>query len=207
MNFKAIIFDLGGVIIEFDYTRFFNDVILLSPLHKPNSLLLLEFWRQSDLYHQGKISNEEFYHQTCELLQICALTQEEFFDSFNSVLAKRNEEVIEIIRKIRYMNKYKLILLSNINASHWEYLLNEKWGFIEYFDEFILSHEVKMSKPDPRIFELAIKKAGCKPQEIVYIDDGLNNIKTAEEMGIVGIKYNNPKELEAEFRRLKILLH
>jgi len=207
MTVKAIMFDLGGVIIEFDYTRFFNDVIVISPLHKPDTLLLLEFWRQSDIYHQGKISDEEFYKQTCELLQVCALNQQEFFDSFNSVLAERNEEIIQLIRKVRYMNKYKLILLSNINASHWEYLLDTKWDFIEYFDEFILSHQEKISKPNPKIFRLAIERAGCKPEEIVYVDDGLNNIKNAEKLGIMGIKYTTPNQLEAEFRRLQILLH
>lgn len=207
MTFKAIVFDLGGVIIEFDYTRFFNDVIIISPLHKPDSFLLLEFWRQSDIYHRGDITDEDFYHQACELLQVCNLNQKDFFDSFNSVLAERNEEIIEIIRKIRYMNKYKLLLLSNINSSHWQYLLDKKWNFIEYFDEFILSHQVKMAKPDSDIFQLTIKKANCKPNEVLYIDDGLNNINTAERFGIKGIKYTTPKELEAELRRLKILLH
>ena len=66
MTIKAIIFDLGGVIVELDFSIFFQKVIEISPLHKPHSSLLLEFWRQSDVYHQGKITNKAFYHQACE---------------------------------------------------------------------------------------------------------------------------------------------
>jgi len=205
MTIKTIMFDLGGVIINFDYTRFFNDVITISPLFKPNSFLLLEFWRQADVYHQGKITDEEFYHQTCELLEVCALSQKEFFDSFNSVLAEKDDEIEELIRKLRSTGKYKLILLSNINMSHWKYLLERKCDFIRLFDEYILSHEVKLAKPDPRIFQLAIEKAGCHAEEILYIDDGLNNINTAKQLGIQSIKFHTPTDLERELKDLEII--
>jgi len=207
MTFKAIVFDLGDVIVELDFSKFFKEVIEISPLHKPNTFLLLEFWRQSDIYHQGKMSKEDFFHQACELLQVCILDQNGFFEAFNSVISHINEDVMEIVKKIRYMKKYKLILLSNINSSHWDYLLNKKWGFIEYFDELILSHEVHLTKPDPRIFQLVIEKAGCKPEEIVFIDDGLNNIRAAQEIGIYSIHFTNLEELIKEFKNLKILLH
>lgn len=205
MVIKAIMFDLGGVIINFDYTRFFNDVIVISPLFKPDSFLLLEFWRNSDVYHQGQMTDEEFYHQNCELLQVCSLSQKEFFDSFNSVLAEKDQEMVNLIRKLKDRGNYKLMLLSNINVSHWQFLLEKKCDFLEYFDEFILSHEVKLAKPDPRIIQLAIERAGCKPEEILYIDDGLNNVRAGQQAGIPSLKYINAKDLEMALINLKIL--
>lgn len=206
MTIKAIVFDLGGVVIELDFSKFFKDVIEISSLQKPNSYLMLEFWRQSDIYHQGKMTNEEFYYHTCELIQECDLKQNDFFNSFNSVIDHINQDILELIRKIRYMNKYKLLALSNVNSSHWDYILNHKWGFIEFFDEIILSHEIKITKPDPKVFEYTIEKAGCKPVEIVFIDDGLNNVRAASKLGIYAIHYMNLEDLIEEFKKLKIIL-
>jgi len=59
MAIKCIIFDLGGVIVELDFSRFFNEVITPSPLNKPSTPIMMEFFRQSDTYHQGKVTNEE----------------------------------------------------------------------------------------------------------------------------------------------------
>ncbi|MFX0041464.1 MAG: HAD family hydrolase [Candidatus Hodarchaeota archaeon] len=204
MTIKAIIFDLGGVVVELDFSRFFKDVIEISPLNTPNSSLLLEFWRQSDIYHQGKITNEEFYSQACELLQTCALNQEQFFDSFNSVISHIKEELLTLIKNLKEQNNIKLLCLSNVNSSHWHYLLEQNKEIVEFFDELILSFEVHMTKPDPRLFKLAIQKAGCKPEEIVFIDDGLNNIRSARELGIIGIKFTYLEDLISELKSLKI---
>jgi len=205
MRFAVICFDLGGVVIELEFERFFKDVITISPLNKPDSLLLLEFWRQSDIYHQGKITDDEFYHQTCELLQICSLTQEVFYDSFNSVIANFNKEMIDLIKTLKQSKKYKIFALSNINSSHWDYLSKRDSGFYQLFDKCILSFRVHMTKPDPRIFQLIIKEASCKPENILYIDDGLNNIRSARELGIHAIHYTGVNNLKEEFKKLHVL--
>ncbi len=205
MIIKAIVFDLGGVVIDLDFSNFYNKIITQSPLNKPQTPIMLEFFRQSDIYHQGNMSGDEFYQLACDLLQVCMLNQSEFFDAFNSIISGVNSEVVELIRKIRDNNRYKLLALSNVNASHWDYILDKNWEFINFFDEFILSHEIHLIKPDPKIFEYTIQKAGCKPEEIAFIDDGLNNIRSASEFGIVGIKYTNTDELIEELKKLKLI--
>jgi epoxide hydrolase-like predicted phosphatase len=204
MRIKAIIFDLGGVVVDLDFTSFFKDVIEISPLNKPNSSLLLEFWRQSDTYHQGKMSDEDFYKQACELLQTCALNQKQFFDSFNSVISHINEDILDLIKKMRTNNKIKVLCLSNVNFSHWNFLMQLYPKILDCFDDYILSFEVHLTKPDVRIFELAIKRTGCKPKEIVFIDDGLNNIHSAREKGINGIKFTNLENLIHDLKKFEI---
>ena len=205
MKVKAIVFDLGGVIVDLDFSNFYNKIISQSPLKKPQTPIMLEFFRQSDIYHQGKMTDDEFYKLACDLLQVCMLNQSEFFDAFNSIISGYNSNVSEIIKRIRESNQYKLIALSNVNSSHWDYILKKKWEFIDWFDELILSHETHLIKPNPKVFEYTIKQAGCKPKQIVYIDDGLNNIRSAKELGIIGIKYTNAEELLDELKKLKIL--
>jgi len=206
MTIKTIIFDLGGVIVDFDYSNFYKQIISLSPLEKPQSRILLEFFRQSDLYHQGKMTDEEFYKLACEILQVCMLNQNQFYDAFNSIICGTCQpEMVSLIKKIRDTKKYKLIALSNVNSSHWGYILNNKLEFLDYFDEFILSHKVHVTKPDLRIFQLAIEKSGCKAEEIVYVDDGLNNIRAANDLGIQGLYFTNIDDLIEEFKKLKII--
>ncbi len=205
MTIKAIVFDLGGVIIDLDFSNFYNRIITQSPLNKPQTPIMLEFFRQSDIYHQGNMTDDEFYQLACDLLQVCMLNQSEFFEAFNSIISGYNSEIVEIIRKIRDNGRYKLLALSNVNASHWDYILEKKWEFINYFNELILSHEIHLIKPDPEVFKYTIQKAGYKPEQIVFIDDGLNNIRSARELGIIGIKYTNKDELIEELIKLKIL--
>jgi putative hydrolase of the HAD superfamily len=83
--------------------------------------------------------------------------------------------------------------------------MDMKWDFVNYFDELILSHEIHLTKPNPEIFEYTIQKAGCKPEEIIFIDDGLNNIRTAKELGITGIKYSNIDDLKKDLKKLRVI--
>ena len=109
---KCIIFDLGGVIVELDFSNFYNSIIIQSPLNKPQTPIMLEFFRQSDIYHQGLMSDEEFYHLACEILQVCNVDQESFFISFNSIISGYNLEIVELIREIKRVSNVKLICLS-----------------------------------------------------------------------------------------------
>ena len=207
MTIKAIIFDLGGVIIELDYSNFYNKIITLSPSENPRTRTMLEFFRQSDLYHQGKMSDEEFYQLACNLLQVCMLNQSEFYNAFNSIVSHPIPEAIDMLKKLNELNEYKLIAMSNVNASHWDYILRKNWDFLDYFDELILSHEVKITKPNPKIFKYAIRKAKCKPKEIVFVDDGSNNVRSAKKLGIIGIHFINIEKLIKDFEKLNIKLN
>lgn len=204
MTIKVIVFDLGGVVINFDFSNFYQKIISQSPLDKPQTPIMLEFFRQSDIYHQGKMSNAEFYQLACDLLQVCTLNQKEFFTAFNSIISGFNPKITELIKDLRITYKYKLIALSNINSSHWDYLLAKNWGFIKYFDDLVLSHKIHLIKPQPKIFEYMIQKADCDPNEIAFVDDGLNNIRSAQSFGIHGIKFINFEELIEEFKKLEI---
>jgi putative hydrolase of the HAD superfamily len=203
MKIKCVIFDLGDVIVDLDFSRFFNEVITPSPLNKPPSSIYLEFFRQSDIYHQGKITDEEFFKLSSELLEIGNdLTQSHFFEAFNSIISDLNDDVVDIVKQIKEYNPVKIMCLSNINASHWKYLKKQNWDIWQIIDEFILSHEIQMTKPDPDIFRYAIKKARCKPKEIVFIDDGLNNIRAALELGFNCIRFTNSDNLVTELKKL-----
>jgi epoxide hydrolase-like predicted phosphatase len=202
-KFKALMVDLGGVIIDLDFSAFIKEVIPPT-MQNAQTQLMMEFFRQSDIYHQGLIEDEEFYHLACNVIEACVLNKEEFFKAFNSIISEVNENMINLIKNIKRKNDLKLICISNINSSHHEYIKEQDWNIFELFDDVVLSHEVKITKPNPKIFKNAIKKAKCKPKEIIYIDDGLNNVKAAQEMNINAIKFNSVSEIIKKLKDLGV---
>jgi epoxide hydrolase-like predicted phosphatase len=204
-KFKALMVDLGGVIVDLDFSAFIKEVIPPT-MQNAQTQLMMEFFRQSDIYHQGLIDDDEFYHLACNVIKACVLNEEEFFEAFNSIISEVNNDMITLIKELKHKYDLKLVCISNINSSHHNYIKKQDWNIFNLFDEVVLSHEVKVTKPNPKIFKIAVKKAKCKPKEIIYIDDGLNNIKAAQEMNINAIKYNSVSEITQELEDLGLKL-
>jgi len=192
MVIKAFIFDLGAVLVELDFTPFIDTIISQSPLFLSNPIdLLNKFWNQTSSFDIGYISEEDFYDLSCQFLKIENISQEKFIDSFNSVISSTNFELINHIKKLKKSGNYRIVMLSNVNPTHWEYGKNNKWNFLHIFDDLLLSFKLHMIKPDLEIFKHAIKICLCKPEEIIYTDDRLENIKAAQKLGINTIHYSN----------------
>jgi HAD superfamily hydrolase (TIGR01509 family) len=99
-----------------------------------------------------------------------------------------NWVLLDFIRGLR--PRYKVGLLSNA----WDDLrqtLHERWNIDGLFDELIISAEVKMVKPDPRIFHLAVDRLEVQPVEAVFIDDIAENVEAAKREGLRAILYND----------------
>ncbi len=206
-KFKAIIFDLGGVIVELDISEFFQEIYSPFPLARPKTPFMLKFFKQSDKYHKGEMDDESFYHLSCDILKLDKnkITKSRFFNAFNMIIRGINKDMVKLLKILNQTKFYRILCLSNVNESHWAYLNKSNCNFLKYFDEIILSHKVHLMKPERKIFELAIKKAQCDPDEILYIDDGFKNIKAAEELGIMGLIFIDYSSLIKDFKKLGIL--
>jgi epoxide hydrolase-like predicted phosphatase len=99
-----------------------------------------------------------------------------------------NWELLEYIRKLH--PRYKVGLLSNA----WDDLrrtMHARWNIDGLFDELIISAEVKLLKPDPRIFHLAVERLGVLPTQTIFIDDIAENIEAARREGLFAIQYQD----------------
>jgi epoxide hydrolase-like predicted phosphatase len=109
-----------------------------------------------------------------------------------------NWMLLDFIRGLR--GRYKVGLLSNA----WDDLrqtLHERWDIDGLFDELIISAEVKMVKPDPRIFHLAVDRLKVQPAEAVFIDDILKNVQAAREVGLLAIQYSDYQKTVDEINK------
>jgi putative hydrolase of the HAD superfamily len=179
MKIKTFVFDLGNVLLPFDYS------IMIKKLNAISDNLGNSYYRwYRDNYHyhrdfeKGLIKEEEFIELNLKVLdnRISAET----FCKFYSEIFEENRKITSLLPIIK--NNFNLILLSNTNSIHKKYGW-DKYNFITYFDHLVLSHRVKSVKPEKEIYEYAQSLSNSKPDEILYIDDIKDYTDAAEKLG------------------------
>jgi putative hydrolase of the HAD superfamily len=110
-----------------------------------------------------------------------------------------DRQLLDFLRSLR--GKVKTGLISNAWSDLRDYLVREK--MIDAFDYIIISAEVGVAKPDPKIFQIALEQAGVGPSEAVFVDDFYANIEGCEKVGMKGIHF---KDAQSTLQQLKHLL-
>jgi putative hydrolase of the HAD superfamily len=192
--FKAIIFDLGKVIVPFEIQRGYAAL-------QPHCGFPAEELPQRiaatgivHLFEEGRISSEDFVRQFSEALGL-KIGYVRFCELWSSIFLPDPlvpEELLEGLRR-----RYRLLLLSNTNAIHFA-MLRDNYPILRHFDDFILSYEVGAMKPDPRIYQAAIERAGCRPEECFFTDDMAPFVEAARRAGIDAVQFQSAEQVERE---------
>ncbi len=202
MAITNIVFDLGNVLIPFDYNR------LLKNLNAVDPGLGLRFYnRYKDNYHIHR-SYEKWELNEDEFLVIMTDWTEnkigkEDFCRIYSDLFEENKEVSALLPKLK--KSYGLILLSNTNYIHRKYGW-QKYEFLKYFDKLILSHEVGSIKPEAEIYEAVMDFTGAPPEEHLFIDDIAEYVQGAKDVGWNAVQFINARKLTADLSSLGIVI-
>jgi HAD superfamily hydrolase (TIGR01549 family) len=91
-------------------------------------------------------------------------------------------------------------LLSNTNLIHFQIIRENYSSLLRYFHDLVLSFEVHAAKPEPEIFQTAIERAGCPPQECFFTDDIVDNVEAAHLLGMDAVQFQSPQQLQDEMR-------
>ena len=184
---KNIILDLGGVILELDVNKTlqaFHD--LGFPVLESADIILSRFPFFLE-FETDQISEEDFVEKVIEISGN-SVSEEKVLVAWNSMIQGFREENIRLLMKLR--QNYRLFLLSNTNSIHEVYYnnqLKEQHGIDNLdriFEKVFYSHDLKLRKPDAEIFRFVIEDAGISAEECLYVDDTLEHIETARELGI-----------------------
>lgn len=197
---KAILFDFGQVLAEFDNARFLDE--LSAHCGRPAAELEEALYRQSTLtqdYEAGRIGSEAFREGVSAL---CGkdLPEEDFIRAYTDIFTPI-EATLDLLRKLK--PRYKIGLVSNTSPWHFEHAIRTL-DIFPLLDSVTLSYEVGASKPDPRLFEDALAKLGLMAEECVYIDDQPAFAQAATDHLLHGVTYTTPIVLMAALRRLKV---
>jgi putative hydrolase of the HAD superfamily len=188
---KNIIFDFGNVLLDIDLSAVERN---LRPLLGNNYDNAMEKWRRDklfELYETGGISTTEFV-DTVRFSLEPALTPEQVRDIWNSMLLGMPRHRFDLLLLLR--RRYKVFLLSNINALHERWIadyVQREHGIADYesryFDAVYFSHLIRLRKPDSAIYEYVLADAEILAEETLFFDDVKANIDAANLLGIRGV--------------------
>jgi putative hydrolase of the HAD superfamily len=192
---KAIVFDLGGVLIDLDFDACVN--AFKEQLGFERITDILDKWRQRGIYgdmEEGKITADEF--RTEVLKESREGSTPDMIDKCIDVfLTGMDDYKVDLLKELS--RKYDLFILSNnnpiaMNRSHkiWE---EKGLDYKTVFKEEFISCEMHLMKPGQEIFLEAIRRIGRKPEELLFIDDSLSNVEAAKKAGMNADLYI-PKE-------------
>ena len=192
----VIVFDLGGVIVNVNFGS------PLGMLFDNSGTVRNTFKDKSDFmsllrqYETGKISAAAFHERIGDYLET-ELSFDEFNSASNEAIEAGDDGIDGIVKTLS--KKYQLAILSNTNPVHYEYI-KEKYSIIGLFDHILLSYEMGTMKPDIEAYEKLINATSKPPSQHLFIDDRIENIDAAKEIGMDGIHYKSIKGLIAALR-------
>ena len=185
-NIKAIIFDLGGVILNIDYDLTIKEFEKLGVL---NSTSYYSKNEQKKIFNDleiGKTSEKEFINAV--KLKTNNANENQIKHAWNKMLLNLPLEKLIFIKSI--MCNYQTFLLSNTNSIHISYFKNSlsetEWKLFESaFNKIYFSYKIGMRKPSVKIFEYVLKENHLKAKNVLFIDDSIQHINAAQKIGIV----------------------
>jgi len=178
---KNIVFDFGDIFINLDKKLFAEE---LQKLHiSQESEEMLPILQQ---YEMGLVSTDKFLTFFEERLSI---SEDKLKRAWNSILLDFPKERLRFIQNLSESKKYRLFLLSNTNDLHISWI-QQNWGMEQYnafkicFEQFYLSHEINLRKPNNNIYEFVLTTNKLAPKETLFIDDTKENTDAAKALGM-----------------------
>jgi 2-haloacid dehalogenase len=200
MKIKNIIFDFGGVIVDWNprymYEKVFDDK---SKMEDFLTNICTEEWNLQQDKDRSLVEGTEIlikkFPEYAELISL-------FYDRWEEMLKGSIDQNVKLIYLLK--KQYKLFGLTNWSAETFPIAL-ERFSFLQEFDGIVVSGIEKMIKPDFEIFYLLLHRYQLKAHESVFIDDNINNIIAAKEIGFHVIHINEKINLEDELNKMKII--
>lgn len=178
---KNIVFDFGDIFIDLDKEATLRVLHELGVNEVSEDMLLV-----THQFEKGRISVTDFIAFFQDALK---LSQIELLTAWNAILLGFPKYRLQFLKDLASSKKYRLFLLSNTNALHIEWIQND-WGndlyeeFKNCFEQFYLSHEIHLRKPDVSIYEFVLRENNLKATETFFIDDTIENTEAAKKLGI-----------------------
>lgn len=203
-NIKTIIFDLGGVLIdwnpEYVYRKIFNND------EQKMKWFLTEIcpysWNENQdagkswsLAIEEKIAEHPQYKEWIEA----------YYDRWEEMLGGSIPGTVNILKTLKENNSHQLLALTNWSAETFPKALSI-FEFLHWFDGIVVSGAEKTRKPFPRIYNILFDRYNVKPENAIFIDDNMKNIEIGKELGLNCINFKSPEQLKTDLQQYNIKL-
>jgi len=197
---KAIIFDLGGVLIDFSGMTDIRSMMRKDPgldAIRPRWITCPTI----SAFERGEISSDTFaseFTQTWDL----QIEPDDFISIFKSWIKGTLPGTEQLLVSLR--PHYTLACLSNTNPLHWSQMMHDI-GLYSQLDQHFASHTLGRMKPDPNVFADVCAEMGFAPSEVVFFDDGVENIEGAKQAGLSAYQVQSPGDITMKLKALGLM--
>jgi 2-haloacid dehalogenase len=200
--YKTIIFDLGGVLIDWNPHYVFNDNYFSSLEDREY------FFREvcTNDWNEEQDAGRSIVDATQELIQRFPDWEKpirDFYGRWTEMLNGPIDGTVEIFRKLKDSKQFSIYALTNWQANLFDIAL-VRYDFLHWFDGRVVSGVEKTRKPFPEFYKILLDRYNVNVAETLFIDDNLRNVKAAEALGLKTIHFRSPEQLIAELEMLGI---
>lgn len=191
MKISAVLFDIGGVLIEL------NGLPSIAKLLDSDQSLddIYKYWMAapSVIGHEtGKLNTDEFAEAVVKDLKL-SISPEAFMENFATWIVGTFPDTFDLLDAID--NAITVAALSNTSDAHWQEV--EKTGLADQIAHLFLSHEIGHLKPSPQAFQTVVDGLSIPASEIIFFDDVLENVEAAKRFGMIAHQALNPAQARA----------
>jgi FMN phosphatase YigB (HAD superfamily) len=198
---KTILFDLGGVIVPFDFKRAYAKLETLCSYPAAEIPARIRSTGLVQRFETGRVASEQFVEELSAILEL-KVTYQQFCDLWTCIFLP--EPLVPETLLTRLRTRHRLMLLSNTNPIHF-HMIQANYPLMRHFHRAVLSYEVGAAKPSAQIYQEAIARAGCSPQECFFTDDLAVNVEAARTHGMDAVQFQSAMQIEAELRARGVL--
>ena len=197
-NIKNVIFDLGGVLVDWNPDKVFIKVF-------EGDKQKMEYFYAEVCTHDWNENQDTGYPMAKATEERVALFPEfekeirMYYDRWDEMLGNQIQGTVDILKKLTNSPEYKVVALTNWSHETFPKAI-KKFEFLQWFEGILVSGVEKTRKPFPEIYELTLNRFDLKAEESLFIDDNLRNVEAARALGIHSIQFHSPEQLAQELK-------
>ena len=197
-NIKNIIFDLGGVLVDWNPDKVFIKVF-------EGDKQKMKYFYAEVCTHDWNENQDAGYPMAKATEERVALFPEfekeirMYYDRWDEMLGDQIQGTVDILKKLTNSPEYKVVALTNWSHETFPKAI-KKFEFLQWFEGILVSGVEKTRKPFPEIYELTLNRFDLIAEESLFIDDNLRNVEAARALGIHSIQFHSPEQLAQELK-------
>lgn len=197
---KVIIFDLGGVLIDWNprylYQSYFETPEAVE--YFLTHICTMDWNEEQDGGRSIDEANNLLIAKYPEYKQEILA----YYNEWTTMLNGPIQDTVDLLQSIKAQNR-NVYALTNWSAETFP-IAQERYPFLEWFDGILVSGQEGLKKPDEKIYKLLLDRYQLKAEDCLFIDDNLRNVKAAQNLGITSIHYAGPQQLKEELKKHNI---
>lgn len=190
---QVVVFDFGGVIAEADRAQMSDFLMKSFNINKDELSNALK--NMQNFISEGS-SEKEYWEQYAFSKKVTLPNN--WIDQWATVIKKSITEIPETIVIVKALqdNGYQTAMLSDV--TQYQAKIIRKMGYYDLFSPVLLSYEIGVKKPNPEAFKILLEKLQKPASSVIFVDDRIENVEAAKNLGIDSIQFISPKQLKKE---------